>query len=685
MTDPKPTTEDTPPEWWGEALRDERALRFFAQQQEAEMRSKVAVWREKAEKRQARIQRLEKQIKELSTRPGPQDNPIPKTGQPKEKSDTHSDTSSAEKKPDQPESGLSQHPDQATPSITVSSPANPDFSEPPPSTPCTLGDRPAAPAPDDSHTTGVGSVARAAISVSPRETAAVANAPTPVIPHPKKPEPSIPIESRFPFLAAGLLAQGGQARLLADHFTTVPINERLALDQLGSLDLLLVSQSDYLASSDHVVNLLTEWGKLTGRGKLVVELDVPAVSSPHPRSVDLAKLVDRSDLVLTDFEESTDRDLASSSMQLRLFPLFHPTQSLPLAWPTADSSWSHPHPDHPAYRLWYRKEQLVAVECRDINLLDSPFPELWDWTSQGIPTVITGGPSLRLWLPDISVYLPISDPRILATDDEEWWQASLLTRRWAHHGRSSLVGAQKMLGFLDVPHPSPFPEVGLLLMSNRPKQLSGFLEQVVEFDYPRFHLLLGGHGFLPRIPRDFSRALENPGRKLSELNIPTETSLGEGLNRLAAFCSAPVLAKLDDDDYYGPNYLTDAVQALSYSGAEVVGKSTQYVYLAEDDRTYLILLGAEEQYRNQVNGPTLVFRRRIWEQAPFPHRTRGVDSGFLRGVRKAGGKIYATSRKEFILTRSAQGHTYETPAEHWRSRAKPAWPGHQPKRATVSL
>ena len=40
-----------------------------------------------------------------------------------------------------------------------------------------------------------------------------------------------------------------------------------------------------------------------------------------------------------------------------------------------------------------------------------------------------------------------------------------------------------------------------------------------------------------------------------------------------------VLTKMDDDDHYAPNYVADQLHALSYSGADVVGKQAHYMHL----------------------------------------------------------------------------------------------------------
>ena len=43
--------------------------------------------------------------------------------------------------------------------------------------------------------------------------------------------------------------------------------------------------------------------------------------------------------------------------------------------------------------------------------------------------------------------------------------------------------------------------------------------------------------------------------------------------------------KVDDDDYYGPHFVEDVIDAYAYSGADIVGKPTYLVYLESLDVT----------------------------------------------------------------------------------------------------
>ncbi len=42
-----------------------------------------------------------------------------------------------------------------------------------------------------------------------------------------------------------------------------------------------------------------------------------------------------------------------------------------------------------------------------------------------------------------------------------------------------------------------------------------------------------------------------------------------------------IIAKFDDDDYYGPKYISDTIKAFESTDAKVVGKTTNFIYFVE--------------------------------------------------------------------------------------------------------
>ncbi|MGH8873912.1 MAG: hypothetical protein ACRDVM_01490, partial [Acidimicrobiia bacterium] len=271
--------------------------------------------------------------------------------------------------------------------------------------------------------------------------------------------------------------------------------------------------------------------------------------------------------------------------------------------------------------------------------------------------------------------------RLILDHRDRYLRLSVRFRRAAHGGHSVGRRLWEVLHRAGLGVEEPIPPLAGLLVSNKPALVGAALAGFARQTHPRRSVVVGLHG-----DGDFRKAEEAvasaDGRlPTAMLRFPAKMTLGACLNAAAEAASAPLLAKIDDDDHYGPHYLEDAVQALAYSGAEVVGKSTHFVFLEGEGRTLLVGEGKEEQLTRYAPGPTLVFRRRVWEDVAFPDRPQRVDSIFVRGCNAVGADIYSTSRFEFVWARRAGGHTWEVDPAHFLARGEPAWDGWEPDRS----
>ncbi|MGX9900570.1 hypothetical protein ACW0JT_12970 [Arthrobacter sp. SA17] len=125
-----------------------------------------------------------------------------------------------------------------------------------------------------------------------------------------------------------------------------------------------------------------------------------------------------------------------------------------------------------------------------------------------------------------------------------------------------------------------------------------------------------------------------------------------------AAASGEVMTKMDDDDYYGPDYLSDQLYALQYSGADVVGKQAHYMYLAEQNATILRFADWEHRYSRMIMGPTILGRSEIIRAQPFAAIGRGEDTQFLTGITSNGGVIYSSDRFNYCQQRLSADHTW---------------------------
>lgn len=273
-----------------------------------------------------------------------------------------------------------------------------------------------------------------------------------------------------------------------------------------------------------------------------------------------------------------------------------------------------------------------------------------------------------------STGVPIEPERFRTVD-----VASHSARRWAYRWHRPSRRLSEILSLAGVPHPDPDPTVAAILISNRPDLVGEALDRLGDQSWRPTEIVVGLHGF-----DDPGLVAPAPDIPLTVLSLDEGLTLGECLNRAISQSTADVFAKIDDDDYYGPRYLEDAVYDLYAGQALVAGKATVFAYLSGENRTVLRRPGAEHRSMTGiVGGNTMVFRRAFWEQFPFPHRPRFVDRIVLEAAVSAGIQLYSGSRFEFCAVRHGRDHTYGASESLFAAGAEDAWPGFDPAKCVV--
>lgn len=112
------------------------------------------------------------------------------------------------------------------------------------------------------------------------------------------------------------------------------------------------------------------------------------------------------------------------------------------------------------------------------------------------------------------------------------------------------------------------PQVGVsvLVCTNRPHQLAHVVAQLAAQKGVSFEVLLTTHGFQATPQQRADAADVLPG--IQWIHQGADVALGECYNRMVVRAGGDVVAKMDDDDLYGPHYLFDQLAALDYSGAD---------------------------------------------------------------------------------------------------------------------
>ena len=203
------------------------------------------------------------------------------------------------------------------------------------------------------------------------------------------------------------------------------------------------------------------------------------------------------------------------------------------------------------------------------------------------------------------------------------------------------------------------PSVSVVIATYRPNNVKLAVENYMNQVYGEKELLLVLNNAVFDV-----ESIETQTKDLHNvriIQIDGRATLGESLNRGVEEASGDYVAKMDDDDYYGENYLLDMMLAANFSEAEILGKGTYFVHMEGGDVMALRNVAPEHEYSSYVCGGTLVVRRNVLREIPFPNRTRGEDSALLESARKAGCRIYSADVFNFLQVRRANTnrHTWK--------------------------
>ena len=203
------------------------------------------------------------------------------------------------------------------------------------------------------------------------------------------------------------------------------------------------------------------------------------------------------------------------------------------------------------------------------------------------------------------------------------------------------------------------PKVCVVGCTNRPEFVGNLISNFERQTYPAKELILvvNGDNFdEAQIEQQVARV-----KNASWIHMPESYSLGECLNEAIARSDADLISKMDDDDFYGKNYLSDMCLPFKYTNAGIVGKRAVYFWLESLQKLVLRNPGKDHRYGKLVSGSTLVFTKKLWSELSFTRQERGTDTDFLTRAAEQRVKIYSADRYNHIAFRRTDknSHTWK--------------------------
>lgn len=219
------------------------------------------------------------------------------------------------------------------------------------------------------------------------------------------------------------------------------------------------------------------------------------------------------------------------------------------------------------------------------------------------------------------------------------------------------------------------PRVSVVLSTMRSELVPGVLEMMSRQTYAHVEVIVVVHG----VPAPSLDGVDLGGLDYTIVEVPGTVLFGGALAEGVRRSSGDLITKLDDDDWYSEHHVSDLVLAHLYSRADIVGKTTEFLYFEEVGQTVHRTF-ATERYHDQVAGGAMLLSRATFDELggwrPTPNST---DRSVLIRIETQGGVAFRTQSLGYMYIRHASKHTWERTAsqlvqgsfEQWRGWRSP--------------
>jgi Glycosyl transferase family 2 len=275
-------------------------------------------------------------------------------------------------------------------------------------------------------------------------------------------------------------------------------------------------------------------------------------------------------------------------------------------------------------------------------------------------------------------------PRDLADLDRRE-RASVALRRAALREHSATARWRQIAAAAGLSLPAR-PKVSVILSTRRESWLEHGIAQVARQTYEPRELVVCLHGdeFAPgtaeRVGSLYQAAQQRRGSghalaggECKVIRVDGELTLGDALNAGVEASAGELVTKMDDDDYYSTEHLWDLVLALEYSGADLVGKAAEFVYLEEIDVTVRQI--SHDVDTRMAGGGMMAVKGPLREVGGWPQRSRAEDLYLIRRFTGAGRPIRRIPPHGYILNRHGVDHTWRPQVDYFLFRSERQWRG----------
>jgi tetratricopeptide (TPR) repeat protein len=211
--------------------------------------------------------------------------------------------------------------------------------------------------------------------------------------------------------------------------------------------------------------------------------------------------------------------------------------------------------------------------------------------------------------------------------------------------------------------------VSLIVPTNKAKYMENIFDN---FDRMRYKekemiILLNNNQLLLKDYANRANQYDN----VSIYQLDESNTLGECLNYGVEHAKYDFIGKIDDDDYYGENYLLDQMNVFVISDAAVACKSKRFILFEQEEQLWVFRGYGEDAVVPGGAGGTILAKREVFDVISFRAVNVAEDEAFFQDCTALGFKIYSSNKFNYLYKRHSNQseHTFTDAEEFYKSAA----------------
>lgn len=223
-------------------------------------------------------------------------------------------------------------------------------------------------------------------------------------------------------------------------------------------------------------------------------------------------------------------------------------------------------------------------------------------------------------------------------------------RRELIAARSPKALMDRLAGFLGFAV-EPEPLVTAVVVSRKAENLDHSLQNLARQQYPRLDVLLTIDPLYEQQARELTAQWEIPVRLVV---AQSRSTLADRLNLGVLHALGELVTVFEENALYGPHHITDLVQAVQHSGAQLVGKASWYVYDGAKGRMVPRAAAVQRTYDETPALGTMLLRRETAQRLGFTRRATGTNWPLAERLLNAGASIYSVHAYDTVIPKKGQ-------------------------------